>query len=246
MRRLMTMIALACAALAGPVAAQVTTIDPNAAIDGDLKNPRPAPSPTYAPPPPLAPDERPAPQDAPPPPQEQGATVAPPDVPPTTGPTYDKGDVLAAAEGVFGKGAKGLADIIEKILAKQGRPNAYIAGKEASGAFVVGARYGSGILSHAVAGQQKIYWRGPSVGFDVGGDATKVFVLVYNLYDTEDAFNKQFIGGEGRLYFVGGFSATYIRRGDIVMIPVRLGVGWRAGINAGYVKFRHKGSWVPF
>ena len=147
---------------------------------------------------------------------------------------------------MFGKGAKGLADIIEKILAKQGRPNAYIAGKEASGAFVIGARYGSGILSQAVAGQQKIYWRGPSVGFDVGGDATKVFVLVYNLYDTEDAFNKQFIGGEGRLYFVGGFSATYIRRGNIVMIPVRLGVGWRAGINAGYVKFRHKGSWVPF
>ena len=172
--------------------------------------------------------------------------MAPPDVPPTTGPTYDEGDVLSAAEGTFGKGAKGLADIIEKILAKQGRPNAYIAGKEASGAFIVGARYGSGTLSHKVSGNQKIYWRGPSVGFDVGGDATKVFVLVYNLYDTEDAFNKQFIGGEGRLYFVGGFSATYIRRGDIVMIPVRLGVGWRVGINAGYVKFRHKGSWVPF
>ena len=242
MRRLMTMIALSLAAAAGPVAAQVTTIDPNQAIDGDLKTPAPqsrsapTPQPTPAP---LSADEQSAPQD-------QAATVAPPDVPPTTGPTYDKGDVLSAAEGVFGKGAKGLADIIEKILAKQGRPNAYIAGKEASGAFVIGARYGSGILSQKVAGEQKIYWRGPSVGFDVGGDATKVFVLVYNLYDTEDAFNKQFIGGEGRLYFIGGFSATYIRRGDIVMIPVRLGVGWRAGINAGYVKFRHKGSWVPF
>ena len=248
MRRLMTMIALACAVVAGPVAAQVTTIDPNAAIDGDLKNPRPAPTPTPTYPAPLAPSEAAAPQTMPAPsaPQDQTATVPAPDVPPTTGPTYDKGDVIAAAEGVFGKGAKGLADIIEKILAKQGRPNAYIAGKEASGAFIVGARYGSGILSHAVAGQQKIYWRGPSVGFDVGGDATKVFVLVYNLYDTEDAFNKQFIGGEGRLYFVGGFSATYIRRGNIVMIPVRLGIGWRAGINAGYVKFRHKGSWVPF
>lgn len=244
MRRLMMTIALACAALAAPAMAQVTTIDPNAAIDGDLKNPRPAPTP--APPAPLAPNETAAPQDAPLPPQEETATVAPPNVPPTTGPTYEEGDVIAAAEGVFGKGAKGLAEIIEKILAKQGRPNAYIAGKEASGAFIVGARYGSGILSHKVAGQQKIFWRGPSVGFDVGGDATKVFVLVYNLYDTEDAFNKQFIGGEGRLYFVGGFSATYIRRGDIVMIPVRLGVGWRAGINAGYVKFRHKGSWVPF
>jgi hypothetical protein len=245
MRRLMTMMALALVALTGPVAAQVTTIDPNAAIDGDLKNPRPAPAPAYAPPPPLAPDERPAPQDAPPPPQDRTATVAPPDVPPTTGPTYDKGDVLAAAEGVFGKGAKGLADIIEKILAKQGRPNAYIAGKEASAAFIVGGRYGSGTLSHAVSGEQKIYWRGPSIGFDVGGDATKVFVLVYNLYDTEDAF-KAYASGEGRLYFIGGFSATYLRHDNVVMIPIRLGVGWRAGINAGYVKFRHKGTWVPF
>lgn len=248
MRRLMTMFALALAAVTGPVAAQVTTIDPNRAIDGDLKNPRPAPSPAAATPAPLTPSEAGAPQDAPPaplPPQDQAGTVAPPDVPPTTGPTYDKGDVLAAAEGVFGKGAKGLADIIEKILAKQGRPNAYIAGKEAAGAFVVGARYGSGTLSHAVSGNQKIYWRGPSVGFDIGGDATKVFMLVYNLYDTEDAF-KAYASGEGRLYFVGGFSATYLRHGNIVMIPVRLGVGWRAGVNAGYVKFRHKGTWVPF
>ncbi|MEO6386032.1 MAG: EipA family protein [Sphingomonas sp.] len=240
----MTMIALALVALTGPVAAQVTTVDPNVAIDGDLKNPRPAPSPVYVAPAPLAADERGTPQDAPPP-QDQVATIPPPDVPPTTGPTYDKGDVLSAAEGVFGKGAKGLADILEKILAKQGRPNAYIAGKEASGAFIVGARYGSGTLSHAVSGNQKIYWRGPSIGFDVGGDATKVFVLVYNLYDTEDAF-KAYASGEGRLYFVGGFSATYLRHDNIVMIPVRLGVGWRAGVNAGYVKFRHKGTWVPF
>lgn len=245
MRRLMTMIALTLATLTGPVAAQVKTIDPNAAIDGDLRNPRPEPMPTRAPPPPLAADERYAPQDAPPPPQDQVATVPAPDVPPTTGPTYEQGDVIAAAEGVFGKGAKGLADIIEKILSKQGRPNAYIAGKEASGAFIVGARYGSGTLSHAVSGNQKIFWRGPSVGFDIGGDATKVFMLVYNLYDTEDAF-KAYASGEGRLYFVGGFSATYLRHGNVVMIPVRLGVGWRAGVNAGYVKFRHKGTWVPF
>jgi hypothetical protein len=248
MRRLMTMIALALVALTGPVAAQVTTIDPNVAIDGDLKKPRPAPSPAALAPAPLAADERGAPQDRPqdaPPPQDQTATVPPPNVPPTTGPTYDKGDVMAAAEGVFGKGAKGLADIVEKILAKQGRPNAYIAGKEASGAFIVGARYGSGTLSHAVSGNQKIYWRGPSVGFDIGGDATKVFTLIYNLYDTEDAF-KAYASGEGRLYFVGGFSATYLRHDNIVMIPIRLGVGWRAGVNAGYVKFRHKGTWVPF
>jgi hypothetical protein len=154
-------------------------------------------------------------------------------------------DVLDAAEGVFGKGAKGLAGIIEKTLKNQGRPNAYIAGREASGAFVVGLRYGSGTLSHKVAGDQKVYWTGPSVGFDVGGDATKVFVLVYNLYDTEDLY-KRFPSGEGRLYFVGGFSATYLRRGNIVLIPIRLGVGWRAGVNAGYMKFTHKSKWMPF
>jgi len=246
MRRLMTTIALAMAVLAVPVAAQVTTIDPNAAIDGDLKRPRSQPTPTPTAPAPLAADEASSPQDAPPPPpQNQVADAPAPDVPQTRGPTYDQGDVIGAAEGVFGRGAKGLAGIIEKILAKQGRPNAYITGREGSGAFIVGARYGSGVLHHKVAGDQKIYWRGPSIGFDVGGDATKVFMLVYNLYDTEDAY-KLFPGGEGRLYFVGGFSATYLRRGDVVIIPVRLGVGWRAGVNAGYVKFRHKGKWLPF
>lgn len=246
MRGLVRWVALALLAVAPATTiagAQVTTIDPNRAIDGDLSNPpRPAPRPTYAPPPPppLAAEDT-----APPAGQDEPPTAAAPVVPPTTGPTYEEGDVIAAAEGVFGKGAKGLAGIIEKILARQGRPNAYIAGHEGSGAFVLGARYGSGTLSHRVAGQQKIFWRGPSIGFDVGGDATKVFMLVYNLYDTEDGY-KRFVGGEGRLYFVGGFSATYLRRGNIVIIPVRLGVGWRAGVNAGYVKFTHKGRWLPF
>lgn len=251
MRRWVSLISSALLVLAGPAAAQVTTIDPNAAIDGDLKRsstPTPPSYPQSAPPssypgqPPSS-DPTPPAYDESPPPQDQSAALPP--VPPTSGPTYDEGDVIGAAEGVFGKGAKGLAEMIEGILKKQGRPNAYIAGKEASGAFVLGARYGSGTLSQKVAGTQQIYWRGPSAGFDVGGDATKVFMLVYNLYDTEDAF-KTFPGGEGRLYFIGGFSATYLRRGNVVIIPVRLGVGWRAGINAGYVKFRHKGNWIPF
>ena len=244
MRHLLSFISLAMLAISAPVAAQVTTIDPNKAIDGDLQRTPPPPTQPapYTPPP--ADPSVPA-YDEAPPPQDETATATPPPAPPTTGPTYDNGDVLDAAEGVFGKGAKGLAGMIEKILKDQGRPNAYIAGREASGAFVVGLRYGSGILSHKVAGQQKIYWTGPSVGFDVGGDATKVFVLVYNLYDTEDLY-KRFPGGEGRLYFVGGFSATYLRRGNIVLIPVRLGVGWRAGVNAGYMKFTHKSKWMPF
>jgi hypothetical protein len=243
MRHLLTVLSLAMLAIAGPVAAQMTTIDPNKAIDGDLQRTPPPQGPAPYTPPPAEPsvpayDEAPAPQD-------QTANTTPPPIPPTSGPTYGDDDVLDAAEGVFGKGAKGLAGIIEKTLKNQGRPNAYIAGREASGAFVVGLRYGSGTLSHKVAGDQKIYWTGPSVGFDVGGDATKVFVLVYNLYDTEDLY-KRFPSGEGRLYFVGGFSATYLRRGNIVLIPIRLGVGWRAGVNAGYMKFTHKSKWMPF
>jgi hypothetical protein len=244
MRRLLTILSLAMLTMTGPAMAQVTTIDPNRAIDGDLQKAPPPPPPAPYTPPPSADPSVPA-YDEAPPPQDQTATATPPPIPPTTGPTYGDDDVLDAAEGVFGKGAKGLAGMIEKILKNQGRPNAYIAGREASGAFVVGLRYGSGTLSHKVAGDQKIYWTGPSIGFDVGGDATKVFVLVYNLYDTEDIY-KRFPGGEGRLYFVGGFSATYLRRGNIVLIPVRLGVGWRAGVNAGYMKFTHKSKWMPF
>jgi hypothetical protein len=159
--------------------------------------------------------------------------------------TYQRDDLLAAGEGVFGKGAAGLAGLLEKVLKEQGQPNAYIAGREAAGAFVVGLRYGSGIMSHKIEGQQPVYWTGPSIGFDAGGDANKVFVLVYNLYDTADLFHR-FPAAEGRLYFVGGFAATYLRRGNIVLIPIRLGVGYRAGVNVGYMKITRKARWMPF
>jgi hypothetical protein len=159
--------------------------------------------------------------------------------------TYQRDDLIGAAEGVFGKGAAGLAGIMEKILKDQGEPNAYIAGREASGAFVVGLRYGSGTMCHTVEGQRAAYWTGPSIGFDVGGDATKVFTLVYNLYDSQDLY-KRYPQVEGRAYFVGGFSATYLRRGDVVLIPIRLGVGVRLGANIGYMKFSEKSRWLPF
>lgn len=159
--------------------------------------------------------------------------------------TYRKDDVIGAAEGVFGKGAQGLAELVEKILKDQGEPNAYIAGREASGAIVVGLRYGSGTLSHTVEGQRPVYWTGPSLGFDLGGDATKTFVLVYNLYDSQDLY-RRYPQVEGRAYFVGGFSATYLRRGDVAIIPIRLGVGVRLGANIGYMKFSEKSRWLPF
>ena len=154
-------------------------------------------------------------------------------------------DVLAAAENTFGKGAEGLAGLVEKLLGEQGEPNAYIAGREAGGAFVLGVRYGSGVMNHRVEGERKVYWTGPSIGFDVGGDANKVFVLVYNLYDSQDLF-RRFPAIEGRVFVVGGFAATYLRRGNTVLIPIRLGVGWRLGANLGYMRFSETSKWLPF
>lgn len=159
--------------------------------------------------------------------------------------TYGQDDLIGAAEGVFGKGAKGLAKAIEDLLRKQGEPNGYIVGREAGGAFVVGARYGSGTLHHKIEGTRKVYWTGPSIGLDAGANAGNSFVLVYNLYDTEDLF-KRFPAGEGQAYLVGGMHISYMRRGDIVLIPIRVGAGLRLGVNAGYMKFSKKQRWLPF
>ncbi|WP_343518941.1 DUF1134 domain-containing protein [Sphingomonas sp.] len=268
MRRVLIGLMMALAVPAGPALAQsIRTVDPNSAIDADLDQPQTVVAPAR--------DAIPA-DEAPPPADEAvdpGADYTPPAdratgdaAPVTTAPpattaapvaganglakpdaptTFDRVRLVAAAEGVFGKGASGLAALIEDILKEQGEPNAYIAGSEGSGAIVVGLRYGSGQMVHAVEGERKVFWTGPSVGFDIGGDANKVFVLVYNLYDSQELY-KRFPAGEGRVYFVGGFSATYLRRGDVVLIPVRLGVGWRLGANVGYMKFSEKSRWFPF
>lgn len=231
--------------------AQVRTVDPNTAIDADLAPPPPARSaPTD---PGVDPTVRSDPA-APSQPATSGsattATGAPvtQNSPPAAiapGDSYQQDDLIGAAEGVFGKGAEGLAGIIEKILKDQGRPNAYIAGREASGAFVVGLRYGSGTLTHKIEGKRDVYWTGPSIGFDVGGNAANTFVLVYNLYDTQDLYHR-FPAAEGTAYLVGGFTASYLRWGDVVLIPIRLGVGYRLGVNAGYMKFTEKRNWLPF
>ncbi|GAA4781528.1 hypothetical protein GCM10023219_32360 [Stakelama sediminis] len=275
MRRFLVAAVLAAFTVATPVSAQIRTVDPNTVMNGsaaaqsDTTPYTPAAQATqgtsdaYTPP---ATQNDYAPENTAPaqpqsdpyatPAQQNGTTSAPVTTPNATVPnaaddaengasTYQRDDLITAAEGVFGKGAKGLADIIEKILKDQGQPDAYIAGREAAGAFVVGLRYGSGILYHKIEGQKPVYWTGPSVGFDVGGDATKVFVLVYNLYDSNDLY-KRFPAVEGRAYFVGGFSASYLRRGNVVLIPVRLGVGWRLGANIGYMKFTKKHKWLPF
>ena len=160
-------------------------------------------------------------------------------------PTYNKKDVLAAAENAFGKGAEGLANVMEKIFKDNGEPNGYIAGREAGGAIVVGLRYGNGTMTHKIEGNCPVFWTGPSLGFDLGANAAKVFVLVYNLYDTKDLYHR-FGAVEGQVYFIGGFTFAYLRRGDIVLVPVRLGVGWRLGAHVGYMHFTEKSKWLPF
>ncbi len=265
MRKALTLLSLVAAfGLGGPGMAQVRTIDPNQAIDSDLNHPQTAPTPAPQPYPnqtyPNQTDPgQPVPSEQPVDPGQQVQQNSDPAA--TAGPatsaradanhdaatdtTFHRPEILGAAENTFGKGAAGLAGIIERTLKDQGEPNAYISGREGSGAVVVGLRYGAGTLFHKVEGPMPVHWTGPSVGFDVGGDASKVFVLVYNLYDSEELF-RRFPAGEGKLYVIGGFTASYLRRGNIVLIPIRLGVGWRQGVNLGYMKFSHKGRIIPF
>jgi hypothetical protein len=170
---------------------------------------------------------------------------APAAAPPPATQTYAEEDALCAAEDVFGKGSEGLAEIVRKTFKDRGQPNAYIVGREAGGAFIVGVRYGSGMLYHKVEGERKIHWTGPSVGFDIGGDGSKVFALVYNLNDTEDLY-RRYPAAEGKAYLIGGFTANYLQRDNIVIVPIKLGVGWRLGLNGGYLKFSKKGKVLPF
>ncbi len=255
---------LASLAVAGVAHAQITSVDPNGVFEVP-----PAPSsstaaPSSSPMPPASSDAAPA--TAPQGPVDSPAAPASPTAPEAAGapaqtgagaakplpadapnavPTHKKDDLIGAAEGVFGKGAQGLAEMIEKILKEQGEPNAYITGREASGAFVVGLRYGSGTMVHKVEGQRPVYWTGPSLGLDFGGDATKTFILVYNLFDSQELYER-FAQVEGRAYFLGGLSATYLRRENIVVVPIRMGVGMRLGANLGYMKFTEKSRWSPF
>ena len=249
------LLALAAACAGAPLAAQgIQTIDPDAAIDGDLSQPQPPPRTAPDPPAPaidygsddLA-TESAAPAADDPVAAAPAAEAAPatPQAAAAQADTYKEDDLIGAAEGVFGKGAEGLAHLIEDVLKKQGEPNGYIVGREASAAFVLGARYGSGTLFHKVEGEQPVYWTGPSIGFDAGANAGNTFVLVYNLYDTDELFER-YPAGEGAAYFVGGFNASYLRKGDVVLIPIRVGAGLRLGVNAGYMKFSKNQRWLPF
>ena len=230
---------LAVTMVAMPGSAQITAVDPNDVIDSDLGTQPPSSTP------PAESDV--TVQDGIPTEGAAAPTQNSAAVPATQNDqnTYQEDDLIGAAEGVFGKGAKGLGTLIEDILKKQGRPNGYIVGREGGGAFVVGLRYGSGTLNHKVEGQMPVYWTGPSVGLDAGANAGSTFVLVYNLYDSEDLY-RRYPAGEGAAYLLGGFNASYLRRGDVVLIPIRVGGGLRLGANVGYMKFSKKQRWLPF
>lgn len=158
---------------------------------------------------------------------------------------YSQDEIVAAATGFFGETSEGIAKVVEKIFGDLGQPNAYIAGEEVSGAFVFGLRYGRGTLNRKAGGSTPVYWQGPSVGFDVGGNASKSFVLIYGLKSADDIFVR-FPGGEGTIYFVAGVAANYQQNGDVVLVPIRTGVGLRAGVNIGYLHYTRESSLSPF
>lgn len=159
--------------------------------------------------------------------------------------TYDKDTILDAARGTFGNGAEGIAGLIERLFSENGHPNAYITGEEAGGGFIGALRYGGGQLYHKIEGQRPIHWTGPSIGLELGGNASKSFMLVYNLYDSEDIY-RRYPAVEGQGYFVGGAGVNYLQRKRIKIANVRLGVGLRYSANIGYVKFSKKSKINPF
>jgi hypothetical protein len=159
--------------------------------------------------------------------------------------TYSADDLVETGGEFFGSVAQGLASLVERAVSQFGLPNAYILGEEAGGALFAGARYGEGTMFTRNRGEHQVFWQGPSIGFDVGGDGSKVMMLVYNLDSTNEVFDR-FPGVDGSAYVVGGLAMSVLKRGDIIVVPIRSGVGLRAGINVGYLKFTNEPTWNPF
>jgi hypothetical protein len=158
--------------------------------------------------------------------------------------TYDQDSVTKEAKEFFGETTEGLAKVIEKAFKDQGRPVGYIKGEELSAAVTVGLSYGKGDLKLKNGETAKVYWQGPSLGFDLGFNASKVFILVYNLTD-KNAIYQRFPGVDGSLYWVAGVGMNYQQRQNIVLAPIRLGVGWRAGASVGYMHYTKERTYNP-
>jgi hypothetical protein len=182
------------------------------------------------------------------------AQANPPPGPPTNPPAsdatpqsgqYSPNEVIDAGHRFFGSISRGLAQIVEKAGSQFGLPNGYILGQEAGGAVVAGLRYGEGVLYTKNAGDLRVYWQGPSLGFDFGGDGARTMMLVYSLPAT-DAIYQRFVGIDGSAYFVGGLGMTALTYNNIVVVPIRSGIGFRLGANVGYLKFTPSATWNPF
>ena len=192
---------------------------------------------------PLPPPAAPPAQQPPPPVPPPGQQYPPPQRQP--GPaTYGPDELVNAGHKFFGNVSRGLASIIERAVSQWGLPNGYVLGEEGSGAFVAGLRYGEGTLYTKNAGDLRVYWQGPSVGFDWGGDGARTMTLVYNLPSTQ-AIYQRFVGVDGSAYFIGGFGMTALTANNIVLVPIRTGVGLRLGANIGYLKFTPTSTWNP-
>jgi hypothetical protein len=159
--------------------------------------------------------------------------------------TFRPGEVVDSGHRFFGSVSRGLALTVEEAGRRWGEPNGYILGQEGGGAVVAGVRYGEGTLYTRNAGKRRIYWQGPSLGFDVGGDGARTMMLVYNLPNVRDLY-RRFAGVDGSAYLVGGFGMTAVVSDRIIVVPIRSGVGARLGINVGYLKFTREPTWNPF
>ncbi|MFC0282517.1 DUF1134 domain-containing protein [Camelimonas abortus] len=159
--------------------------------------------------------------------------------------TFRAEEIIAAGHGFFGELSKGLALAVQEAFRRWGAPNGYILGQEGSGAFIGGLRYGEGVLYTRNAGQMKVFWQGPSVGFDWGGDGARTMMLVYNMPTVQSIFTR-FLGLNGSAYFIGGFGVSAAVADNMVVVPIRAGVGARLGVNIGYLKFTPNPTWNPF
>jgi hypothetical protein len=159
--------------------------------------------------------------------------------------TYESDELVNAGHRFFGNVSRGLASVIERAVSQWGLPNGYVLGEEGSGAFVAGLRYGEGTLYTKNAGDLRVYWQGPSVGFDWGADGARTMTLVYNLPAT-NAIYQRFVGIDGSAYIIGGFGMTALTANNIVLVPIRSGLGLRLGANVGYLKYTPRATWNPF
>ncbi|HEV2518379.1 MAG TPA: DUF1134 domain-containing protein [Devosia sp.] len=159
--------------------------------------------------------------------------------------TFSGDELVDTGHQFFGSVAQGLASLVERAVSQFGLPNAYILGEEAGGAIFAGARYGEGTMYTRNQGEHSVFWQGPTVGLDFGGDGSKVMMLVYNLSSVSDVYGR-YPGVDGSAYVIGGLGMTVIKYGDVVMVPIRSGVGARLGVNVGYLKFTQEPTWNPF